>query len=496
MQNILKNKTLSILLLLSFIIIGSFLRLYKINQAPYWMDEGYTINAVLSLQEKGVPILDSGERYDCPIYCEPTALIGKTFDNSPLSLRLLALIAGILLIPLIYVSTKNITRSRVIAFASSFFVTFSYLQIAWSRQVRWYTLLSLFTWAAIFFFYKALYGTKHKWIHILLATLFTFLSIKTHSLAYLLPIIFMAWYAIELIRSKKKIHTLYIVATGIALISTFSFVFQKFNIQLHYTLPYYLSFIIRTYWLPLIFAIISIYIHTPYQKYKYLLVFIFIAYLIPLSFLTNIVHYRYIFHVSPVILILGAMGLYEVSSLIKNKYGKMALAIGTLVLFTTIGGGNIFPKTNYTLEADNPKTIGTRPHYAYTPQPDWNAAYDFIKQHKNTDEIIISSMPQFNKIFLKEAGYWLAYNYLGMDDRTSRIKGGKEFYVGAQAISSLEELETTLSQHGGYIIFDFMGKEKIPEEIVVYIEENTELVFNKKTNEYSEVWVYKFIKTI
>jgi len=45
------------------IIYGLFLRVYKIDQQSYWIDEGYTLNAVLSTLEKGYPILDSDKIY-------------------------------------------------------------------------------------------------------------------------------------------------------------------------------------------------------------------------------------------------------------------------------------------------------------------------------------------------------------------------------------------------------------------------------------------------
>jgi hypothetical protein len=216
-------------------------------------------------------------------------------------------------------------------------------------------------------------------------------------------------------------------------------------------------------------------------------------YLIPLSFLTNLVHYRYLFHVTPVLLILGILGMSDIYSLIQKKWQRI-IYIGIItILFFTIGGGILIPRDTYILESDNPETLGNRPHYAYTPQPDWNEAYDFIKNNKTEKDIAISSMPQFNKIFLGIPGYWIKYNYLGFTDRESKITNNKEYYVGAEVINNLEELKSITLDNHGYITIDYMAMDgKIEQSIIDYINTTFPIVFYKKTNSYSQVWVYKF----
>lgn len=76
----------------------------------------------------------------------------------------------------------------------------------------------------------------------------------------------------------------------------------------------------------------------------------------------------------------------------------------------------------------------------YTPQPNWNKAYNFIKENRIENDIVISSMPQFNKIFLNEAGYWIKYSYLGLTEEKSNTTNNKEFYVGAETINNIDEL--------------------------------------------------------
>jgi 4-amino-4-deoxy-L-arabinose transferase-like glycosyltransferase len=487
----------------ALIVFGSFLRFYQLSHQSYWMDEGYTVNAVLSINETGSSILDSGQSYFCPMYCYPTSYITKIFGDNAFSFRFLSVIFGILFILGIFYIVRKLFNNKI-ALLSSFFVTFSYLQIAWSRQARWYTLFSVLFWLAIYFFYKTLYSEKNKIWYLILTTIFTTLTILTHGLGYLLPFIFLAWFLIDEVFIKKSFDwkktalSITILIIGIfSLISIFHvglFTALISKLNLYYELPYYLSFFFRNYWLFIVLSLITLNISDlKYKKEIWYLVFVFLSYFLSLSFLTNIVHYRYIFHVTPVIFILSSIAIVYIIENIPKLYQKITFALVIIILFFTIGGGVIIPTNTYYLESDNPATLGNRPHYAYTPQPEWNTAYQYIKDNKKNNEIIISSMPQFNKIFLNESGYWIQYDYLGMTNKTNIIKNDQEYYVGAKVISDLSDLEATIKNNHGYIIFDYMAIDgKIPKEIIEYITKNTKEVFYKNTNPFSQVWVYQF----
>jgi len=498
-----KSKIAIYIALLLIIIAGAVLRLHRLSTQSYWMDEGYTINAVLSISEKGSMILDSGENYSCATYCYPTAYITKIFGNNAFSYRLFSAIIGIIFILIIFIIINNLFNSHI-ALLSSFLVSFSYWQIAWSRQARWYTLFALLFWLALYFFYKSLYANKNKFLNIVLTATFTILAIFTHGLGYLLPLIFIGWIIINQVFIQKKFNwkkNIVIILNGIIILWLFnlisgidilSYLFN--NLNLHYVLPYYLSFYLRTYWPFIALALVALFNKNgSYKKEIYFLLFTLGAYLIPLSFFTDMVQYRYMFHLTPIFFILGSIGLLSLHEDIKPLYGKIILWIAALGVFITMAGGMFVPQTNYYLESDDPETLGSRPHYAYTPQPQWNNAYEFIKINKIDSDIIISSMPQFNKIFLGEAGYWIKYNYLGLTDKQSRTSNNKEFYVGAETLNNLEEVKSITSSNHGFIIFDYMAiDEKIAPEIIKYITNTFTQVFYEKTNSYSQVWVYKF----
>ena len=486
------------ILILLIIILGSFLRLYDVKTQSYWMDEGYTVNAILSIQENGNTILDSGNNYFCPIYCYPTYGFVKTFGNTPFAYRLLSIIAGIFLIIVIFLVTKSIFNKNI-AFLAMFFTSFSYWQIAWSRQARWYTLFALFSILAIFYFYNFLYKQKNKKLNFSFYVLFITLSILTHRLGFLLLFSNIAWIILDYFFYKSinlKKYKIYILS--LILITFFIDYFFKFyfivnifsNIQLNYTLPYYLNFYLKYYWF-FIFFIILLFFQDKKNKRKYLFfIFPFIFNLLILSFFTNTVHYRYLFYLTPLLYILASVGIFMIINNLKNNKHKIFYFLFFISIFF-ISKHCVYTLNNfYFLESDNPKNQN-RPYYAYTPQANFNKAYKYIEENYTNQDIVISSHPHFNKIFLQKPGYWLKYKYNGV--KYPLISNDKEYYVNADVIDDLSELKNITKNKHGYIVFDFMSTDdRISQDIIKYIQSNMQLVFFDEINLYSKIWVYKF----
>jgi hypothetical protein len=297
---------------------------------------------------------------------------------------------------------------------------------------------------------------------------------------------------------KKTTLVVFLSATIVLILEKIlhlNFIIPFFNnLRLSYVLPYYLSFYLRNYWPFIVLAIIALFsAQNKFKKESYFLIVAFLAYLFPLSFLTNIVNYRYLFHVAPILFVLASVAIVYICQQIQKNYQKIIFVLAVILVFFTIGGGVIWPTNAYYLESDNPETLGKRPHYAYTPQPDWNGAYAFIQTNKKNTDIVISSLPQFNKIFLGEAGYWIKYNYLGIKDEPNIVENDREYYVGAKVINDLAELQSIARNNHGYIVFDYMATDgRITNDILKYINDNFTEVFYEKTNFYSQIWVYAF----
>jgi hypothetical protein len=539
------NKKTIIIISIIVLSLGAFLRFHDLGKQSYWMDEGYTINAVISGQEngftaQGASILDSGKSYACQTYCLPTIGLAKIFGNNATSYRLLSAIFGFIFIFVIYRFAQVFFKSNAVALLSAFFVALSYWQIAWSREARWYTELEVFFWLALLFFYLFCLSFRPRIIGInsgpessskrisiqcvtcfVFSIIFSILAITTHKLAYLLPFIMLAWFTLSVIPAKAGIQAsgvkrwipafagmtimLIIFIAFIEFVLGFHFITNSIgNIKFHYNLPYYLSFYLRNYWQFIIVAIYGLFTAQGEEKKKHLMLWsAFSIYFIPLSFLTGIVHYRYLFHVTPVFYLAAALTMQSIFHVIPAKAGIHSFSVkpwipglvGTtlIVIFFATGQGLLYPKSFYALESDDPSKLPGRPYYAYTPQPNWNKAYEAIKENIKPDEIIISSHPHFNKIFLNQPGYWIKYDYLGLEKTVDQINENKEYYVGAEVINNLEELKKITSEKHGYIIFDYMSADgRISAETIQYIQKNLNSFFYEKTNSYSQIWVYKF----
>ncbi len=503
------KKYLKLFIIIIILVWGVFLRFYQLDKQSYWMDEGYTINAIISTinngQKYGGAILDSGERYFCPLYCFPSAIIFKNFGHLAFNARFLAALAGTSFLFFIYWLGKCFFNNAEILIL--FFTSFSYWQITWSRQARWYTLLTLFFWIALFFFYKYNYENKNKNRNLVLSLIFTALAIFTHRLAYLLPFIMAGWIIIQnffcpINNKNKKIIILLLLLLGFFdFVLGFHFLNLLFSrLKLHYNLPYYLSFYLREYFLFVFFSIFYL-LETKNKQKAFFWIWPTLIYFFCLSFLTDIVQYRYFFALTPSFYILGSAGIVLGLNKFKSRYflRKSFFILAIVFIFFILDYGIFWPQKFYFLESDTPPQhkfsmfLRKRPYYVYTPQPNFNKAYEFIKNKKKNKEIIISSYPVFNKIFLNEAGYWLKYDYWGLNNQSKHTKNNKEYYVGARVINNLEELENIIKNKHGYIVFDYMSQDgRIDYAIIDFIIKNTSLVFFDKINYYSQIWVYKF----
>ena len=495
------------ILLATLIVAGAYLRFYELSAAPYWMDEGYTINAVLSISETGRSVLDSGMPYRCPLYCYPTAWLADTFGHGALTYRLIAAVFGVLLIPLIFLVGRRLFTPAV-GLLSAFFITFEYFQVAWARQARWYTLFAFFFWLALFAFHRAYYSPEHRLRYGLLSALATLLALLTHGLGYLLPFLMLGWVAVDKVLLERRCTVrqaglLALATLALALTLEYALGMRRLSTLLsdlayHNVAPFYLQYYLGAYGalLPLALAGILLTYRT-HKRSVYFLLYIATLYLLPLMFLTNVVHYRYAWHLTPALLLLSALGTHALMSYRPHPAYRAGVLTLAGALFFLFGTGTLTPERYYFLEADDPtypQTFpGTEGYYAYTPQPDWNSAYAFIATERTEGDIVISSHPHFNKIFLQEPGYWLAYRYHGASTLPSSIRDGREYYVGAQVVASVSALRALTSEHSGFIIFDYMASDgRIPEDTLQYIRRELPLAYHERTNTYSQVWVYSF----
>lgn len=490
-------KNFHFLSIMIIFILGFFVRVYDISKSSYWLDEGFTVNAILNIINTGSLQLKSGFVYDCAMYCYPTSLIVRIFGESELSFRILSTIFGTLIIFLFYYYLRKIFDQKV-ALLTSFLIAFSSIHIAWSQDARWYTEFAFFFWLAVFSYYKALEDKTLKYI--VLTTLFTCFAIFTHKLALLLPFIFILHL---LITKRIKVFQFLFIAVsiiGLDYITGLRFIASILNaFDFSFVLPFYTNYYLITYLPFVILSIYGFFVNQKSREFCSLMLIILTIYFLSLGLLNNDVFYRYMFHLTPVMFILSSVTLAHVLDKLKNLSSKFFVAtfISLLYLISPYSL-NISRKSsdNRFLESDSKYTkmfSSDKHYYSYTPEPDWRKAYLYISGNLKSDEIVISSAPVMSKIYLGYPGLGLPLKHLGSGIQSEITKDDKDIYTNATIIKDLNELKKIQSDSDGYLILDYMASNgRIDSEILEYIKSNMELVLSEERNQFSKIWIYKF----
>ena len=216
--------------------------------------------------------------------------------------------------------------------------------------------------------------------------------------------------------------------------------------------------------------------------------------LIIISFFIPLSGHRYLFPMLPALYILSSLVIVYLWNKARTKYIKAIISLTVLLFVIFSGEFQLTPKTFYALESNRSpielqeagKEI--KDYYIYTPQPNWEKAYSFIKRNKTPNDIVISVQPVFNKIYLDEAGYWIAYP---LSDKAKTPTS--DVYVGAQTIQNLNQLKELTNRNHGFIILDFLSLDnRISPEILSYIYERLELMYEDTVNYWSRIWIYRF----
>ncbi|MFZ5392046.1 MAG: glycosyltransferase family 39 protein [Patescibacteria group bacterium] len=487
------------ILIIIILILALSLRLYQLSSPSLWMDEGYTLNAALSILTKGIPVLDSGANY-WGAFPHTYLLAGviKIFGLDLFFLRLPSVIVGTLFILVFYYIVKKLFN-RFTGILAAIFVGFSFWQIAWSRQIRMYIFVELFAWLSVYFFWKliTLKNTKDLLRSIL------FLSIATifHPVALLLiPIYFLFW-LIYFPSQHKKPGLLLLIFAPIFLEVLHFFLPQtifspinliKNNLAFNFYLPSFLEFFAHSWPIFSILTIVgSIWLFTN-KKADRPHIFILLIFLLPFiifSFFFKNLIFRYLFIFTPILFIISAILIEKIYLQIKSATVKIIFFLAVLLSLFLTKELILIPQSFYALESS--PISSTKTYLSYTPQPDFAAGYAKIKSNLQAEDIVISAYPNLTKIYLNQPGYWLAFDYLGKNNPDKYVgSSGREIYANAPTINNLEELKKLSSTKKTYILYDQMARDRLEPALLEYIEKNYSLLWQSEINRYSHLYLF------
>ena len=176
------KKTVNIILIV-ILILGSFLRVYKIGSESFWVDESAT---VYTTQEKASSMVyriyttneqvpedhESGHRGGGtpPFYFVLANYWTKLVGLSEARLRLLSAIFGIISLYIIFLIGRNLFDYKT-GLISAFLMSINYMHIKYSQEARTYSWIILLTLLTVYFLINALRQKKKMhWIAYILSS--------------------------------------------------------------------------------------------------------------------------------------------------------------------------------------------------------------------------------------------------------------------------------------------------------------------------------------
>jgi mannosyltransferase len=176
-----KSKTFKIsLLLLIFLSLGLFLRIYNLASESIWLDEGISIR--IASQESLYKIANE-KWFDFPLYHFILHYWIGLFGTSEFSVRFPSVIFGLLILFMSYKVGALIFDTEV-GILSSFLLAFSTFHIQYSQEARMYSLMGFLTLVSMYYFIKFV---KEKSIAVSIKYLiFSLLLIFTHLFSMLI----------------------------------------------------------------------------------------------------------------------------------------------------------------------------------------------------------------------------------------------------------------------------------------------------------------------
>lgn len=457
---------------------ATVLRVYGITQQSYWIDESYSITLAKAIVQHCYPLLDSGAViWRASVYHYILAGITSIFEEGYLATRIFSIIIGVLTIFLIAYLAK-VWFSKSAAVVTLMLMTFSYWEIAWSRQARMYMVFQFCFWLTLFLFER----WQRQRVHWIWPTLLAMITISIHQLGWVLIGCMAIWMVIQRYK-RKPVHLLPLVipftmvivgcVSSVALVSYLSTDIGLVNYWNHY-----IHFLWREHSLVLVISLITICISL-YKKSNTIVLWLSGVFLLSLgviSYSVPLLEYRYLFFVLPVLYLLTAYSI----SLIPKLYIQIVVVVLIIVSSSFV----IIPRTYYPLESDEPTS---RFNYkSITPQPNFESTYGVIAEYN--PEVLITPYPTISRLYGMQDTAAIYVDLTGTISQAATM----ELYTGVPFID-IDKL-SSLTEQGqtGVIMIDFFAEQRMDADLRAYIETHFQEVYTNTSGAYSRVTLYSF----
>lgn len=489
-------------IILSILIIaGFFLRAYDLGTQSAWFDEAISGIAAKGFLNNGIPILPSGNGYTRAIlHTSLVALSFAAFGFGEASGRIPAAIFGTFCIPVAFLIGRRMKSERV-GILLAFFVTFATVQIAWSRQIRFYQQLQFFFLLSLYLLERFLAKTNWKRFVPLLVSVFC-MTVSHDAFGYVLAIPILIWFFVEKstwiwdkITNPKEVEGKDWAGVVLLLVSFATILYLRGipggNIhavsswEVNYSSQYIDHF--RGEMGPLFLLAVPGALLALLERKRNLLYVISLLlpfYVVSLHVLA--LQYRYVFMLFPLLFALAALTLDYVYERIKGstpqlQKGKIKLksiipiivVIIVLIPMVSAAKFTFTPKTHYNLGRT-------------APQGEFRPAYDYIEKNWRENDVIVSTLTPVTWFYLQKSDYWISFSPWGFHTLPDR-----DSYTAAKVVQRLSQIKKVAENKHGWAIIDRMGMSRANRRVLDYIRGNFGLV-EEVSGHGKGVWVYRW----
>ena len=488
MQKITNQQETIIISAILFLIVffGGFMRLYQLGYSSYWIDEGFTLMQVRGIVQYGYPLLDSGfMEWKDVLIPYITAPFVKFFGfEYKWLLRLPSAIFGILTIFVGYHLAVNMF-SRYTGLMFAFFIASCHWYIAWSQQVRGYSAVMFFVLLLFYFLSRYERTTMMRYVT------YAFISIICAVLAKKFAIILFVPFLVYIF--SKKLYKLFlifiipsiIVSVFFVHIARDSLVINSLNYFYFYISEYLFSYFGIFFILSLIgFICANLFVKKPNSLHASIALFVVISILV-FSLFIFVSERRYLLMVTPFLFLYTAYFIECVARRFKYK-----LIVGILIFVGVISISIIYK---------NSTILVAKKHYVleyYTPQPNYDKAYEeIIERGFSNEDIIISANPYMDIIYLGRANYAIPWSLTGRgDDTTMGLE--REFHSGARKIygkgrvTGLDKIISLQKKGNVYVVLDSLSSRRMKFDLWDDITDIGDKIFTDGDTHSVTVYVF------
>jgi len=451
-----------------------------------WVDEASTARFARGIIETGIPKISltgyQENSYFVTHYL--TALSFMFFGQNEFAARLPEIVFGTFLILVIYYVGKKIFNNYI-GLGASLLATFSYIQIAWSRQARGYAILELFFLLSLYFLY--LFSKTKKLFHLSFFGVFLLLSIWTHTLGLMIIPIAFFYLLIKGDLSKAFANKIFLFSSLIFIAVVLYFTNFEFALKWIFTtkltevlkgenfLFYYHSLFWRQYGLMSFLTFLGL-VDFWLSKKRAEFLFFFLSfgtYLFLASFFLIVPFEKYVLPLFPLLFLISSYALFQIANLLSKTKVRFNLIFCLFLAFILLNGNkfSLKPRQFYTLNYDM-KEI---------PEMDYKGLYKIVEakiENKDIKEIAIIEIDQDIPAWYLGEG---SINFVPRNNVAKNVI--KNQNTGAIYIHDFEEFKDVYQSFKyGFIVLIEHNFRFYPQGIVDFARNN---LFLEKREEYA-----------